>query len=175
MAKDKKQRSKRDKIAQVLTLTLGGEEVTVPVKPMRHMGEYQKNVQAWVKVLLDKYQDDLTALAKDQDAANPDGLDVSVSREDIVGSILPKILEFAMSDAITFCDDLLWGYAPDLKEDYDPIASDGEVILAAVALLEIVCPLPLLLARGEIPNPFRQKSKSDEPKKPTPSGPSPTS
>ena len=134
----KPKRDEQDIILQQVRVVLAGEERTVAVKSLKDSKEFRRHLG---KAMGNIGADILQAL--------PEGVtDRAVSTGKIPNADMAAIVRMAgpliLGDGVDELIDLLWAYAPELRE-FETTSTDDEQIAAALAIMEAASPLLLRL------------------------------
>lgn len=146
MGNDENERGAIEKIAGTFEVTLTGETIVLPVKPILPMREFRKCLGRMVAIVQSELGDDLKplisqALEKDK-AGNVKG-EVD---EIVMLNLLTASVPLMLGDGLDLMVEALWLYAPELEEKHKATADESEIVNAALEVLKIAFPLILGLA-----------------------------
>ncbi len=138
------ERNEMDKICQTFEVTLGGKQYTLPIKPILPMREFRKRIAELARMLvgeLAKNPETIAGIAaaaqeKKETAAPGENGKEFENLFQAFGPLLPVVI----SDGLDALIEMLWAYAPELRE-HETEANEEEIVGAAMEVLEIALPL----------------------------------
>jgi len=133
-------RSEKQKVLQYFEVTLAGEKRRLRVKSILAMDEFRERVCDLLAELIDNYDSDIRAMVqRARDSESDEPLAELASALDPV-EFLKKTAPFILGRGLHSLVELLWAYAPELRDESNEF-SDDEIIEAALEVLSITFPL----------------------------------
>ena len=130
MGKEKRKRKPEEIVLQEFRITLSGEEIVLPVRSMRTMVDFRRKLADIIADVVEKHGEKFNAALS--------GGEVD---EENLAPLLASLVPFLVSDGWDALEEMLWLYAPDLKEEHFESAADAEILCAGVEVLKIAIPL----------------------------------